>query len=708
MFEQPQDYGPSGEAIYGDPASGKVVSRQRPEPDEATKAQVTNWIKRVGERKRALNDAEFKIMREDMDFVEGYQVMDSDGRTNGQKAETANQYVANLVQRHVKERVSSLYAKNPKAVAKRRERIDSPVWDGKVESVAPVDQRMAMAAQAGLPQDPNDLAFLQSVSETLDRRKMLDNVGRSLVLCFNYYLGEAIPPFKTSAKQLVRRVQTTGVGYVKLGFQRLMEKNNEVEARMADHKSRLDYIEKLAADLADDEYEENAKEAAELREALVALQGELEVVSYEGLTFDFPDSDKLIPGPGCKHILTFAGCKWIAEEHVVGVSEIQERFGVDLKKGEYMAHKSVDPLNDGEEPQCCWYEIYDLKAGVVRHVVEGYCDYLEEPKANPVFFEQGHPYFTLTFNNLESRKSCFPQSDVRLMRPMQLEYNRSREGLRRHRIANRPAYVGRKGLLTEEDKGKFGTYADHELIEIAISPQEDPSKVFMAKPSIPIDPALYDAEYLFTDQQRVTGNQSANLGGTSGASATEVSVAAESRGETIDSDKDGLDDFLTALARAAGQVMLDQMAPETVKKIAGEGAVWPEMSRAEIADEVFLEIKAGSSGAPNAAKELADIERVAPTLLQIPGINPKKLAEHILSRLETGIDLDEWSVEDMPSIQAINAMAKQPAAPPPGAEGSDPNAQGAQGANNAEQPPGAEAGQPQFPATEVPAPGMMQ
>lgn len=703
--------GPSGEQIYGDPANQKVIPRTRPEPDEATREQVKEWIEKVKKRKKYLDENEFKTMREDQDFVDGYQVVDADGKSNPQRADQANAYVVNLAQRHVKERTASLYAKNPKAVAKRREKIDSQIWDGKADSAVQAQERMAMGAQQNMKPMPEDQALMMEIASVLDRRKMIDNVGKSMVLCFNYYLDEQIPPFKTSAKQMVRRVETCGVGYVKLGFKRLMEKNNEVEGRLNDHQQRLDYIEAMAADLADGEIQDTDAEAAALRESIQALQQELIVIAYEGLTFDWPDADKIIPGPGCKHILTFTSAPWIAEWHEVPVSEIKERFGVDLQKGDYIQHKSIDPLMGGDEDKCIWIEVYDLKAGVVRHLVDGYCDYLEEPKANPVFFEQGHPYFPCTFNNVESRKSAYPQSDVRLIRPQCLEYNRAREGVRKHRIANRPAYVGRKGLLKKDDLLKFGSYEDHELIELDVSPQEDLAKVFVAKPTIPVDPAIYDTEYVFTDLQRSVGAQAANFGGTSGASATEVSVAAESKGETVDCDKDGLDDWLTAVARAAGQIMLAELSPETVKKIAGEGAVWPDIDRQTIADEVFLEVKAGSSGAPNKAKELADIERVAPTLLQIPGIQPAWLADQIVSRMDVGVDTNEAIVEGLPSIQAINAMAKsaaQPPAAPPGAEGDDPSAQGAQGANNEPQPPGPEAGQPMYPATEVPAPGMLQ
>ena len=51
-------------------------------------------------------------------------------------------------------------------------------------------------------------------------------------------------------------------------------------------------------------------------------------------------------------------------------------------------------------------------------------------------------------------------------------------------------------------------------------------------------------------------------------------------------------------------------------------------------EEVFLEIEAGSTGKPNRAAELTNIERIMPFLLQIPGMDPKWLAKELLKRLD--------------------------------------------------------------------------
>ena len=127
------------------------------------------------------------------------------------------------------------------------------------------------------------------------------------------------------------------------------------------------------------------------------------------------------------------------------------------------------------------------------------------------------------------------------------------------------------------------------------------------------------------------------------------------------------------------------MSIEEVQKIVGPGAVWPEFNTEQIMSEVFLEIEAGSTGKPNKAQELQNIERIIPFLIQIPGIDPKFLGRELLKRLDDKMDLTDAIIDRVPSIVAQNMMqgAKAQAQ---GRGGQPPEAQGRQGGNNAPQP----------------------
>src|SRR3546814_7258708 len=101
---------------------------------------------------------------------------------------------------------------------------------------------------------------------------------------------------------------------------------------------------------------------------------------------------------------------------------------------------------------------------------------------------------------------------------------------------------------------------------------------------------LYETNGIFEDILRIAGSQEANLGGAAGATATESSIAEGSRISSLESNTDDLDELLTTLARATGQLMLMGLSVEKVIEIVGPGAAWPNLDREAIVSEIFLEI----------------------------------------------------------------------------------------------------------------------
>ena len=94
-------------------------------------------VKEVLERVQAgekYHQSAFGQMKRDMDLA-------ADGHGDEWEDEW---YVANIVQRHIQQRTAALYAKNPKAVAKRRDRMDYSVWDENPRTL----ERAMMGVQA--------------------------------------------------------------------------------------------------------------------------------------------------------------------------------------------------------------------------------------------------------------------------------------------------------------------------------------------------------------------------------------------------------------------------------------------------------------------------------------------------------------------------------------------------------------------------------
>ena len=132
-----------------------------------------------------------------------------------------------------------------------------------------------------------------------------------------------------------------------------------------------------------------------------------------------------------------------------------------------------------------------------------------------IYNERFYPWYALIFNGIEDEKELYPPSDVRLMRDMQLEYNRCREGLKEQRIAGRPFIGVVSGSLDEEDLDKITNREANAVIELnALQPNQDIKQLLQAYAGAGIDPNLYEVNPVYEDILRTTGIQEANLGGT--------------------------------------------------------------------------------------------------------------------------------------------------------------------------------------------------
>lgn len=690
---------------------GKIYQREVPEVDPARAALVKAWHGRIIAAEKYWEPT-FKQMRADMDFARGKQWP---GQTDDD-----DRYVANIVQRHIQQRTATLYAKNPRFLYRRKKRLDFAIWDGRQATLQEAIRTAAMASSgdaAAMAMLPNAMQLLADVQEGFLRRQQVDRVGKTLEILAQHELSEQKPPFKKQMKQLIRRTLTCKVGYVKLGFERMYEPRPEDEERVRDLTQHLARIDQLIADAKDGETESYQAEAEELRLMLQELQRGGDRIVREGIVFDFPTSDSIIIDPACRQLQGFIGASWIAHKFCLSNDTVKQVYGVDLKaSGALMYNRGDDntlPLPVGlpggrdierQKDGVVLYEIQDKTTGMVFTIADGYPDFLREPAAPSVKLERFWTIFALTFNDLENDRNIYPPSDVELLRPMQIERNLARERLSEHRTAARPATATARGTLTDDDKAKLETHPANAVIELdGLAPNQKIEDVLQVVKKPGIDPNLYVVNHLDEDQARVVGVQDAGIGvATGGTTATEVSIAEGARTASVASNVDDLDDFLTELAQAVGHVLLTEISEETAKKVAGPGAVWPMLSLQDIADDIILEVEAGSTGRPNRAAEIANFERMAPLIMQIPGINPEWLAREALRRLDDRLDVEDALLDGMPPITTLArgaiGMLTGGGAAPTGNAATDPVMQGAQGAGNAPQPPGAEMRPPAMPA----------
>lgn len=659
---------------------------------ESRKAHVTK-LNAAFDQAKGFWSSKFDQMRRDQKFAAGKQWEQIDRNLSSEF-----NYTVNIVQRHIQQRVSALYAKNPRFVATPKQKIDYTVWDGKPDTISKIQEQLTLLAQqGGGPDDvdPAQMAILQDYNRVMIQREYLTRVGRTMQFLFEHYLDEQVVPFKKQMKRLVRRGITNGVGYVKLGFQRVMQMRPEIQRNLADAMSEMATLERLARDHAAGDFDETSSEFDRLTTLVQKLQMDPGIPAREGLVLEYPFSTSVIPDTKCRSLDGFQGCDWVAEEFYLSALDIKEIYDVDVGSG-YRSYVCVDkatqrftpsPIDigggDDKAVQYASVRVMQHKRdGLVYVMCDGFPDFLAEPAPPEVQLERFWTIFTLMFNELEDEEDVFPPSDVLLLRHPQYEYNRARQGLREHRQAGRPKTFVAGDRLSEEDQDKLRVHPANAVIELeAMQPGERIEDLLQVYRGPPIDAALYDTGPFFDDTMRVVGTQEANLGGTSNATATESSIAESSRLSSLDSNVDDLDELLTELARASGQVLLLNVSQVTVRRLVGAGATWPSLSRLDIAEELMLTVAAGSSGRPNQAQEIQNFERLAPLLMQIPGIKPEWLATQGIMRLDDKLDLAEAISPAQPSIAALNGA--NPMTGMGGDPSTDPAAQGAEGAQNA-------------------------
>lgn len=629
----------------------------------------------------------YKQMRDDMQFA-------YDGSTPEWR--DADNYRANIVQRHISQKTATLYAKNPRAIARRKEKMDFQIWDEDMQSVIQAFQLLSSGVV-----EPNAMMLLQDYQQGMANRMMTNKIGKTLEIVYRYYQNEQNPTFKTEMKQLVRRTITTGVGYVKSGYQRVNIMSADTNRKLYDYDRRLKTLERMLADQESADSSDVSPMIEDIKLIIRDIQSDPEMLMRQGLSHSFPMSTSIIVDPKCTDLSGFKNADWVAEEYAFSANQIKEIWKVDIAGGggnpsflrtdtnqffmgivDAGGNRIKKQIDNSEAVYRCW-EVYNIKTGLVYYVAEGYEDFLEEPHYPYVDTGKFWPYEVLMFNKGENEECIFPHSDVYLMRDQQMEINRQREGLRRHRIANRPKYIAPRGSLEDEDKDRLENHEDSAVIEINnMKIGQNSADIVQPFKAAGIDPNLYDVSQSYDDLLRVIGAQEANFGGTSNSTATEASIGESSRASSAESNRDDLDMFLSSLARSDGSILFAEESQESVKEIAGPGAVWPVFSREERAKELYLDIEAGSSGKPNQALEVANFERLAPLLFQIPGMKPDRLGKEAIKRLDDRLDINEFIDPGIPSIIAQNAAAGATGTPESGGgvngEGQDKSQQPAQ------------------------------
>lgn len=645
-------------------------------------AAVKRWQERVLKAKDRYKE-DMSIMRRNMEFVGNYQYA-------GQTKRDDRRYRANFILRLVKQKVATLYAKDPKTEFQRRERMDFAIWDEKIESLLAAVQQAADAVMMGSPVIPPEAQALIEDYETGSQwRELIDRYGKTLQILYQIQLDTQEPEFKQQAKDCVDRTCVCGVSYARISYCSYQTKQIAKSSDQPTDADRVEHARELLRQVDEGEIQMDDAQLDTLRSLIraVGTPTDAKEEQYDHLQFDFPPSTTIIPDPRCRRLKGFVGARWVAQEYVLPLEFVNTFFNLKITgNGDITTYHEngqrdetnagSDKSDKGKEPLVCVWEIIDKSTKSRCFICDGHKDYLLEPEPFENVGRVFWPWFPLVFNAVETDKECktsiFPPSDVELGTPQQMEWNRTREALRGQRKANAPKYLYAKDQVSHDDVKKIVNAEPNQCLAVTPPVNGKISEMLVPLQVAQIDPNVYNTEPIKEDLLLATGAQEANIGPAQpNITATNSTIAEQSRMTVASSNIDDVDDWLSDMAYYGGGLLSRNMDRETVVFYVGRGATWPDVDRDLFTNEVFLRTVSGSSGRPNMALELNKATQLVPLMVQA-GANPLPILRKLGKILDDQIPEDEFF-----PISGMSATpASQPQQPNPSSSSPSSNGEG--------------------------------
>lgn len=484
---------------------------------------------------------------------------------------------------------------------------------------------------------------------------------------------------KRMIKRQVRQTMTTATGWLKLGFQRITGKdeNPEITRRIEDLQDNERHLEALlntdTEGMGEDEREQRK---AEIAANLKTLTEQAEVIVSQGTTLDKVGSKDILIDPALRELADYRWAGWIAQRFWYTAAQLQDEYGLDEKviksaavwKGDKGSGEDQAPNTTGDW-YCVW-EIWSKTDGVVYTLLEGYECWVKQPFVPHPATQRFYPFFLLAFNWVDDE--FWPISDVQMWEGLQDEYNRTRNAYAEHRRRTIPARVGRGDQVSATEASKLADPERNELVllEKANIPVDQAVGVLKYPP---VDSGLYDTSVIRSDLESVSGIQDAARGAVYQAkTATEARIQQSGLVTRLTDKQDEIEEEIQELARAVAEMTLQMYSQADAVRIAGEGAVWPQMSRAELYDQVRINIRAGTSGKPDQQREQETWSLILPlvqdTLMQIQQLRAAgqssyadayiELLRETLRRADERLDLDRFIPDDKsdPFMQVMQLL----------------------------------------------------
>ncbi len=548
---------------------GKPLSTETPqkEPDEVTAAALRYWGGRI-ESSEDLNKDFRRKIKQNRQYVRGK--VHDDGSPGLVRTNLIHSTIATLT--------PHIYAKDPDV------------------SVSPVEHVAPMGYGA--------IRKFSKTAELVLRRKVIQE-GK----------------LKKRLKSNIRSIFTTGVGWLKMIYQSDLIYDPLTSSRIHTLQDNLRSIDVQMARLSRPGDVEKMQQAKfELLRQLEAVKGEKEPRSWKGIVLDrVLSEDILLLDTSITDFEDYAQSDAIAHGIWMADDKYEETFGYKPSGSAFQPESMPDTLKrEADKRQMNFkrvYEVWSLKTNSVMTMCLGEKRWAREPYTPEHLPHRFYPFYCGAFFPVDG--DWQPLDLVDMMKELQDEYNTTRTTYAKHRKDAIPVRVVRQGgTLTPEDIAAIQAREAGDIIVVNGTGRNDPIGNDMGHlPNIPLDPAMYDVSQIRADMDIVSGTPDASRGDLIEAkTATEASILQEGMNSRSGDMRDNTEDLITEIMSDALQILMQCMKIEEVTEIAGQGAVWPTLSRDQVFGLVSIGIQGGSTARPNKDKEKQQWIELLPVL----------------------------------------------------------------------------------------------
>ena len=598
-------------------------------PDNDVSPDAEPLLKKMGERVDASErkwNKQFKKIKRNRKYMEG--LVDGDGGYDEAKA------MANLVFATTQGLLPHYFAKNPEV------------------QVQPA----------------------QHVNPRADSYELTGRFARTIELTLNRVMDES--KLKERAKAMIRSILSSGVGWIKVSYQRDIYEDPIIKGRLEDMNKtvgelqmRLQRVQEGEED--PDELKIQEEEAVQI---VGSLQKQLEVIRAEGLVIDNIPVECMRMDPGVRTIEEYQLAGWIAFYTYMTPEKVMATYNLskeEVEKHTFYGYQVIDehdprPSIAGDDERSrkqkgdfygsllrVW-ELYDKDVNTVYTWADGGEQWLKPPQHPDPIGERFYPFFMLGFNWIDGVD--WPLSDVDLLRNLQDEYQNTRLQQAKHRELAKPMWAGDRDRVTRQDIEAFSMGDIGEVVLVSAGGQPV-NQVFTPAVHPPFNPQIYDTNQIRSDMEWVSGLGDAMRGSVQRAkTATEANIVREGLGDRVGEKQDTTESFLTELSRYIIQVLMQELPPELVQRFAGPEAIWPQTDEKwSLYNQIEIEVKGGSTGKPDKMKEMELWSGIYPEIRETMGMA-------LQMQMEQGVpvDVNPW-IELLRETFQIAEMSKDPA-----------------------------------------------